>query len=180
MSEGQDGARSAGQSPSLARQFVLAAALVLLFGMGAIGFWVSTRIEEAVTHNAAAATALYVDSIIAPLTQDMAQSHELTEGAKLALRETLSQGVLSQKMFSFKIWTPDGTIVFSNEESLVGKRFPMTEACRKRERADPRRVRTSGRGRKPAGKPKRDSASGNLQPHPRTMVGPHHRRRGVL
>ncbi len=127
MSEGQDGARSAGQSPSLARQFVLAAALVLLFGMGAIGFWVSTRIEEAVTHNAAAATALYVDSIIAPLTQDMAQSHELTEGAKLALRETLSQGVLSQKMFSFKIWTPDGTIVFSNEESLVGKRFPMTE-----------------------------------------------------
>ncbi|KQR76035.1 hypothetical protein ASG25_15300 [Rhizobium sp. Leaf384] len=117
-----------GQSePSLSRQFVLAAAVVLIFGMGTIGLWVSSRIEEAVTHNAAAATALYVDSIIAPLTQDMADSGTLTEGAKLALKETLSQGVLSQKMFSFKIWTPDGKIVFSNEDSLIGKRFGMTE-----------------------------------------------------
>jgi signal transduction histidine kinase len=114
-------------SPSLARQFVLAAGIVLLFGMTAIGVWVSSRIEEAVTHNAAATTALYVDSIIAPLTQEMAQSLSLSDGAKLALNETLSQGVLSEKMFSFKIWAPDGTIVYSNEESLVGRRFAVTE-----------------------------------------------------
>jgi len=112
---------------SLARQFAIAAAGVLLFGMGAIGFWVSGRIEDAVTHNAAAATALYVDSIIAPLTQELATSSTLGEGARLALNETLSQGVLSKTMFAFKIWKPDGTIVFSNEENIVGKQFAMTE-----------------------------------------------------
>lgn len=30
-------------------------------------------------------------------------------------------------MFAFKIWKPDGTIVFSNEASVVGKRFSLTE-----------------------------------------------------
>lgn len=113
--------------PSLAREFLLAAAIVVLFGMAAIGFWVSSRIEDAVTHNAAAATALYVDSIIAPLTQELAKSDTLGEGARLALNETLNQGVLSEKMFSFKIWKPDGTVVFSNEAELIGKHFPMTD-----------------------------------------------------
>lgn len=111
---------------SLARQFLLAAAGVLLFGMSAIGFWVSGRIEDSMIHNAAAATALYVDSIIAPLTQELAQSNTLREGARIALTETLSQGVLSQKLFAFKIWKPDGTIVFSNEDGAIGKRFEMT------------------------------------------------------
>ncbi len=119
------------QSPvkglSLARQFALAAAGVLLFGMSTIGFWVSGRIEDSVIHNAATATALYVDSIIAPLTQELAKADTLGEGARLALSETLAQGVLSEKLFAFKIWKPDGTIVFSNEDSAIGKRFDMTE-----------------------------------------------------
>ncbi|TAX59413.1 sensor histidine kinase [Rhizobium leguminosarum] len=112
---------------SLARQFVLAAAGVLLFGMSAIGFWVSGRIEDSLIHNAAAATALYVDSIIAPLTQELAKSNTLGEGARVALTETLSQGVLSEKLFAFKIWKPHGTIVFSNEDGAIGKRFEMTD-----------------------------------------------------
>ncbi|MCW2957023.1 MAG: signal transduction histidine kinase [Thermoleophilia bacterium] len=113
--------------PSLARQFILAAAGVLLFGMAAIGFWVSGRIEDTVTHNAAAVTALYVDSVIAPLTQELARSNSLGAGARLALTETLNQGVLSEKLFKFKIWKPDGTIVFSNDENAIGKQFAMTD-----------------------------------------------------
>ena len=76
-------ARASAGGISLAGQFVLAAAGVLLFGMSAIGLWVSGRIEDSVIHNAAAATALYVDSIIAPLTQELAQSNNLGEGARL-------------------------------------------------------------------------------------------------
>lgn len=116
--------------PSLARQFLLAAALVLALGMSAIGFWVSGRIEEAVTHNAAAATALYVDSVIAPLSQELGKADTLGEGAQLALSETLNQGVLRERLFSFKIWRPDGTIVFSNEASLIGKSFDITEGLK--------------------------------------------------
>lgn len=120
-------ARASAGGISLAGQFLLAAAGVLLFGMSAIGIWVSGRIEDSVIHNAAAATALYVDSIIAPLTQELSQSNNLGEGARLALTETLSQGVLSEKLFAFKIWKPDGTVVFSNEDGAIGKRFEMTD-----------------------------------------------------
>ena len=112
---------------TLARQFILAASAVLIVGMAIIGFWVTSRIEESVSRNAAAATALYVDSIIAPLTQELADSETLGEGARLALTETLGQGVLGDKIVSFKVWKPDGAVVFSNQPEIVGRRFPMTD-----------------------------------------------------
>ncbi|MDE1993709.1 MAG: sensor histidine kinase, partial [Rhizobiaceae bacterium] len=112
---------------SLAWQFAIAGALVLVVGMGLIGFWVTNRIEEAAVRNAAGATALYVDSIIAPLTQELSSATTLGEGAKRALTETLQQGVLKSRLFSFKLWRPDGTIIFSSEPSLIGQRFAMTE-----------------------------------------------------
>lgn len=112
---------------SLATQFALVGGIVLVAGMAIIGLWVTSRIEEAAVRNAASATALYVDSVIAPLTHELASSPTLGEGAKLALTETLRQGVLSSRLFSFKIWRPDGTITFSNEPSLIGQHFAMTE-----------------------------------------------------
>ncbi|WP_271897320.1 sensor histidine kinase [Candidatus Phyllobacterium onerii] len=115
---------------SLARQFILAATIVLILGMAVIAFWVTSRIEDSVTRNAAAATALYVDSVIAPLTQELADSQALGEGARLALTETLGQGVLGNKLVSFKIWKPDGTVVFSNQQDIVGRQFPMTGRLR--------------------------------------------------
>jgi signal transduction histidine kinase len=115
---------------SLAWQFLLAGALVLFLGMAIIGLWVTSRIEEAATRNAAVATALYVDSIIAPLTQDLASTDSLGEGAQLALRETLGNGVLGDRLVAFKIWKPDGTIIFSNEETLVGQHFEPKEGLK--------------------------------------------------
>jgi signal transduction histidine kinase len=111
---------------SLAWQFAIVGALVLMLGMALIGLWVTNRIEGAAVRNAAGATALYVDSIIAPLTQELASATSLGDGAKRALTETLQQGVLSGRLYSFKIWRPDGTVIFSSEPSLVGRHFAMT------------------------------------------------------
>ncbi len=115
------------QRLTLAWQFGIAGGLVLVLGMTLIGLWVTSRIESAAVRNTANATALYVDSIIAPLTQELASGTSLGEGAKLALTETLQQGVLRGRLYSFKIWRPDGTVLFSSEPSLVGKHFEMTE-----------------------------------------------------
>jgi signal transduction histidine kinase len=112
---------------SLAWQFGIAGALVLVLGMMLIGLWVTSRIEGAAVRNAAGATALYVDSIIAPLTQELASATSLGEGAKRALTETLQEGVLRGRLYSFKIWRPDGTVLFSSEPSLIGKHFAMTD-----------------------------------------------------
>ena len=115
------------QRLTLAWQFGIAGGLVLVLGMVLIGLWVTSRIESATVRNTGSATALYVDSIIAPLTQELASGTSLGEGAKRALTETLQQGVLRGRLYSFKIWRPDATVLFSSESSLVGKHFSMTE-----------------------------------------------------
>lgn len=118
------------QGMSLAWQFLLMALVVLALGMGVIGVWVSTRIAADVTRNTAIATAFYVDSIIAPLTQDLASPGGLGEGPQLALRETLEQGVLGERLASFKLWKPDGTVVYSSSPDLIGRTFPITDGLR--------------------------------------------------
>jgi signal transduction histidine kinase len=113
---------------SLARQFSLAAAAVLVLGMLVIGLWVTRQIEEGVTRNTAAATALYVDSVIAPLLPDLRGDAGLSYGAQRALDETLSKGALGQRLASFKIWKDGGLIAYASDPELIGARFEPTES----------------------------------------------------
>jgi signal transduction histidine kinase len=111
---------------TLARQFLFAGSAVLIAGMGVLGIWVSGQIEAGVIRNSAAATALYVDSVIAPLLPNLRASSALSEGAQRALDETLSQGALGRQLASFKIWLPGGLVAYSSESALSGRRFPVT------------------------------------------------------
>jgi signal transduction histidine kinase len=108
---------------SLASQFLLAGGLVSLVAMGLVGAVVASVIEESVTRNSAAATALYVDSVIAPILPDMRTSEVLDETVAHALDETLGQGALGKRLLSFRLWRRDGTVLYSNDKSLVGERF---------------------------------------------------------
>jgi signal transduction histidine kinase len=116
---------------SLATQFLLAGGLVSLAAMAGVGMLVANLIEAGVTRNSAAATALYVDSVIAPLLPDMQTSRVLDDTVTRALDETLGQGALDQRLLSFRLWRPDGTILYANDKSLVGKRFTPNENLRR-------------------------------------------------
>jgi signal transduction histidine kinase len=113
---------------TLARQFALAGAAVLLLGMLVLGFWVTSQIEASVTRNTAVATALYVDSVIAPLLPDIRDQKILTAGARRALDETLRQGSLGDRILSFKVWLQGGLVAYSSDPDLIGRRFEPTEA----------------------------------------------------
>ncbi|KRB55372.1 histidine kinase [Rhizobium sp. Root708] len=117
-------------SRSLASQFFLTGGIVSIGAMFLIGSLVTTMIEDAVIHNSGAATALYVDSVVAPLLPDMQTQSVLDEGSAQALDETLSQGALGQRLVSFKLWRRDGTILYSNEKELVGRTFPVSDKLR--------------------------------------------------
>lgn len=108
---------------SLALQFLLAGGCVAAIAMVAVGIFVSHLIENAVTRNSAATTALYVDSVIAPLLPDMRSSNILDQTTARALDETLDQGALGKRLLSFRLWRRDGTVLYSNEKNLVGKTF---------------------------------------------------------
>lgn len=115
------------QPLTLAGQFLLAGAAVLVAGILAIGLWVTGQIEAGVTRNTATATALYVDSVIAPLLEDIGEDKALSEGARRALDEILARSALGSRIVSFKLWKRGGRIEYSNRPELIGREFPPTE-----------------------------------------------------
>ncbi|PDT15828.1 histidine kinase [Rhizobium sp. J15] len=112
---------------SLASQFFITGGLISIAAMVLVGIFVTHLIEEAVIHNSGAATALYVDSVVAPLLPDMQKESMLDEVSAQALDETLGQGALGKRLVSFKLWRSDGTILYSNEKELMGKKFPVND-----------------------------------------------------
>lgn len=108
---------------SLARQFLWVGSVFTIGAMLLVGLLVTELIEEAVTRNAAASTALYVDSVIAPLLPDMAKAEPLDEASQRALDETLSQGALGRRLVTFRLWARDGRILYSSDGGQTGRQF---------------------------------------------------------
>ncbi|MBB3455904.1 hypothetical protein FHT86_004212 [Rhizobium sp. BK313] len=113
-------------SQSLAKQFLLIGGFVCACAMLLVGAFVTSLIEDAVTRNSAASTALYVDSVIAPLLPDMQRTEVLDDTVTRALDETLGEGALGSRLMSFRLWRNDGTILYSNDKNLMGKQFPLS------------------------------------------------------
>ena len=112
------------------KQFLLAGGVVTLVATLSIGAFVTDLISKAVTRNTAAATALYVDSVIAPILPDMTTTEQLDEAVERALDETLGQGALANRLLSFRLWRGDGTVLYSNDKSLMGKKIAPDEDLR--------------------------------------------------
>ena len=115
---------------SLATQFAVAGGLVMALAMVAVGLWVTGRIEAGVVRNTANATALYMESFISPISQDLAVSSTLSPGARRAMDEIFSNTPLGQRVASYKIWKPDGLVVDASNPAIIGGRFEVTENLR--------------------------------------------------
>jgi signal transduction histidine kinase len=111
---------------SLACQFLVVGGIVSTCTALIFGVVVTALVERAVTRNAGAATALYVDSVIAPLLPDMRTNQFLDDTVQRALDETLGQGALGDRLVAMRLWRPDGTILYSNDKRLIGKKFTRT------------------------------------------------------
>jgi signal transduction histidine kinase len=109
----------------LAQQFLLVAFGVVLAGMLAMGTLVSNRIEHGVAEVKAASAALYINNFIAPHLQELASSDRLSETSIRNLRQGLERPAVRSYVTSIKIWKQDGLIVYSSEQDLIGKRFPL-------------------------------------------------------
>ena len=121
------GARMAGrwQRLSLATQFAMAGSVVLASATLAIGWWVTSRIEASVVRNTANATAIYMDSIISPLSQNLATEAALSPGAQRALDEIFNNTPLGDRIVSFKIWDATGRVVNAMDPAIVGQQFAV-------------------------------------------------------
>lgn len=85
---------------SLARQFALAGGTVVLVAVLAVGLWVSRRIEDVVVRNTANATALYMESFVAPLLQELTTRENLSPDSRLEVAKLLNGTALGQRVVS--------------------------------------------------------------------------------
>lgn len=109
---------------SLSRRFALAGGVVMLFSMLAVGSWVTSRIETNVVQNTVSSTALFMDSFVAPLAQELDGTDTLSIGPIRALDELLSGTRLGERVADIRIWKPGGLVAYATDFSLVGKKLP--------------------------------------------------------
>src|SRR5262245_65228220 len=88
---------------------------------------VAQHIQELFANKAAASTALYVDSVVEPLVQELALAPALSEKNRNALEQLMSPASIGKPVVAFRIWVSD-RIVFSMRGGLVGKQFSTTPA----------------------------------------------------
>ncbi len=115
---------------TLAKQFLYTGTFVLLGGMITIGIWVTERIEHGVTRNTAASTALYVESFVAPLVQELAREDRISPAMQAELDATIESSEFGRRIISFKIWKEGGLIAYSSRPEIIGKKFPATPSLK--------------------------------------------------
>src|SRR5262245_13416197 len=88
---------------------------------------VGQHIQELLANRAAASTALYMDSVVVPLVQELAVQPSLSEKNRAALETFMSPASAGRPVVAFRVWLGE-RIVFSTRGELVGKQFPSTPA----------------------------------------------------
>ncbi|EEX10843.1 two-component sensor histidine kinase [Ruegeria lacuscaerulensis ITI-1157] len=96
-----------------------------------VGSWVSGRIVDAVVQNSANSAALYMESILSPLSQELAHSDRLSEQAARAMSELFEQQPMQERIVSFKIWKKGGMIAHASNPDIIGEKFQPTDDLRR-------------------------------------------------
>ncbi len=112
---------------ALSRTYLAASIVVMGTATVAVGAWVAARIEDAVVQNSANSAALYMESILSPLSQELAHSDRLSQPAALAVSELFDTQPMQGRIVSFKIWKKDGLIAHASDPEMIGRKFAPTD-----------------------------------------------------
>ncbi len=104
---------------------MLASLMVLVLFMATLGWWVSGRIEAGVVRETGATTALYVDSFVAPLLQELGGGENLQPENAASLDRLLTDTQLGQRILSLKVWNREGKVLYSTLPGHVGRTYPV-------------------------------------------------------
>ena len=123
---------------NLARQFFNMSLIILLAGMLIIGFFVGGQIKKGVINEAARITSLYLDSIVAPILQQVTfielpedQIHPINIDQLEQFNTMLGSTPLGKNVVAFKVWLRDGEIIYSPNKELMGSHFPISKTLQR-------------------------------------------------
>jgi signal transduction histidine kinase len=112
---------------SLASQFLLASFVVLVIGMLVIGTWVGSAIERGVLNRSASVTALYVNSVLGDYLAGLSAQRPLTAADFATFDRLLAETPLGKHVVAFKVWAPQGDVLYSPDRRLMGTHFDKDE-----------------------------------------------------
>jgi len=115
---------------NFSRQFVVVSFAVLVAGMAIIGTWIGHQIENNAVKRAAGTAAIYVESILAAQLRQYASGGGIGSDTHAALDRVFVEGPLRREVVRFKLWGPDGHILYSSDHdsgdhAQVGRRFAV-------------------------------------------------------
>jgi signal transduction histidine kinase len=113
---------------TLALKFLLAATIIIIAGMIALGYWVSARIERDVVHNSATAIALNLQSVLQPFKTLLDTPRMVSPSITQALDNALMNNAPTKKPRVVKIWARDGTIIYSSREEIRGQKLAVPDS----------------------------------------------------
>ena len=108
----------------------IAVAAVLVAGIvGVAGSLVSRRIaEQQAVHDVAQLTDVLADSVVQPaLTDQLPDDPAL---ARRVLDPIVRDRLLSDSLVRVKLWSPSGTVLYSDQATLIGRRFTLEPEAR--------------------------------------------------
>jgi signal transduction histidine kinase len=117
--------RQSWQTLEPARRLTGGMALILMCVMVYAGSVLASYIEQVFAQKAAASTALYMDSFVEPLVQELTTEPSLSAKNQDALQRLLSPTSAGKPIVAFRIWVGD-RIVFSSRREIIGKQFAAT------------------------------------------------------
>ena len=106
-------------------QFLVVSFAVLVGGMVSIGTWIGHQIASSAVNRAAAIAAVYVESVLTTQLRDFIEGGGIDDKAHAALDRVFVEGPLRRKVVRFKLWDPEGRILYSSDDTQVGHRFAV-------------------------------------------------------
>lgn len=108
---------------NLDRRFGILALTVAAASTVVIGLWVATTLEAAILSRSSGVASVYIGDLVSPHLQDLATTGQISSESAERLDALLVNGALRLKVVAMKVWREDGTIVYSDNPNLVGRRY---------------------------------------------------------
>ncbi|HEY2803462.1 MAG TPA: histidine kinase dimerization/phospho-acceptor domain-containing protein, partial [Actinomycetota bacterium] len=118
-------ASTSGSRPRLVRRFALASLAAFVVIGAAVTFAMVRVVRERAEANAGFHASYVVNAVLAPSLHGVSLDRPLTGAELQRVDEVVHGRILSDgQTVRVKLWAPDGTILYSDDRSLVGRTFP--------------------------------------------------------
>ena len=110
-------------SLSLTSQFAITGSIIMVAAMIAAGMFTSHTVTQATIENTAASTALFVNNLLEPLTQDLAREDLLPADKLAAIDHLVREEDFRERFPHVEIWNDKGAFAYSTSRNMIGRTF---------------------------------------------------------